>query len=400
MKRIVLKPKKDIPVRAGHPWIFSEAILQDVYDVQVGECVEVYSSDGTALGIGYHNGKNSIRVRIVTLNMNEAIDVAFFCSRFCALDAWKKPRLPEGTTGYRLVHAEVDGIPGLIIDRYENNFVIQFHTAGIDACREFILRALIETFHPSSIVERQDVEFRRSEGLNVGGSIVHMGDGDILRKPITFIESYVKFSADILNGQKTGFFLDQRNARMSLQKYVQNKRVLNLFSYTGGFSVYAALGGAAYVMSVDSSHPALEMAEQHVRLNGFDPRDEKKFGFLDADIFRLMEEKSLPGGPYDIIVCDPPALAKSAATLPQAIKAYTTLNTACISRLSTGGILFSSSCSGRLTPEDFRGILRHAAGRAKKDIRVIDWLGQPIDHGERLAFPEGRYLKTAILEVL
>ena len=395
MQRVILKPRKDIPVRAGHPWIFSEAIAQDASGTP-GQLVEVMAAEGGSLGIGTWNGKTSIRVRMLNHDAREAIDAKFFTTRFRALEEWKRSRLPADTTGYRLVHAEVDGLPGLVIDRYADVFVFQLHTSGMERLRDLIVAALTEVFAPKAIVERSDLDVRKLEGLSDQPIAVRAGKID---GPVSFHEAGLTFLADTLEGQKTGFFLDQREARMTVGRLAAGKNVLNLFSYTGGFSVHAAKGGAAFVMSIDSSHPALKLAEEQFRANGLDPDDEEKCMFMQADIFKMLESSETPEGPYELIICDPPALAKRNEQVPQALKAYTELNTACLKRLQPGGILVTSSCSGRVDPEDFRNLLRHAAGRAGRTVRLLDWIVQPIDHAELLAFPEGRYLKTAVLEV-
>lgn len=395
MKYAVLKPKKDIPVLAGHPWVFSEAISESPEAVE-GELVAVKSADGKDLGLASWNPRTSIRLRFLSRDSSVQVDQAFFASRFQTLDAWKRQRLPKDTNGYRLVHAEADGLPGLIIDRYADVYVFQLHTAGMDRFRQEIISALKQVFSPSAIVERSDVDVRRLEGLKDQPVAVHEGKVDA---PIAFLETGISFEADVLKGQKTGFFLDQREARRLVGKISRGKRVLNLFAYSGAFSVHAAMGQAAFVMSVDVSLPALESAERQFRLNGLNPDDLDRSAFMQADIFELMQESQAPEGPYDIIICDPPALAKSSQHIPQAIKTYTSLNAQCLRWLKPSGILVTSSCSGRLQPEEFRSLLRIASGRAKKDVRIVDWLPQPVDHAERLAFPEGRYLKTAFLEV-
>lgn len=395
MKYATLKPKKEMPVLSGHPWIFSDA-LAELPDATEGELVVLRSSAGVELGIGTWNPRTSIRLRMLSRDPKAVIDQNFFAKRFQDLDTWKKSRLPAETNGYRIVHAEADGIPGLIVDRYNDVLVFQIHTAGMELLREPILAALKTVFSPRAIVERSDVDVRRMEGLKDQPIKVHHGE---ITGPVTFVETGIQFEADVLQGQKTGFFLDQREARRVLGKIARNKRVLNLFAYSGAFSVHAAMGQAKFVMSVDVSRHALESAERQFRLNGLDPDDVSRYGFLEADIFELLQETEPPEGPYDVIICDPPALTKSSQHLPQAIKTYTTLNMQCLRWLAPGGVLVTSSCSGRLEPEEFRSLLRIASGRAKKDVRIVDWLPQPVDHAERLAFPEGRYLKTAILEV-
>lgn len=397
-----LKPGKDIPVRAGHPWIFSDALIEDAhFEGEIGSLVEVLDAKGQSVGIGTWNGNTSIRIRLFSQAKNVEINVDFFIKRFQKLETWKKAHLPANTNGYRLVHAEADGLPGLIIDRYDQTFVFQIHTAGMERLRNEIVEALTEAFHPAVIVERSDIDVRRVEGLKDTPITIHLDTRQDPSAPllIPFQEYGLTFTADVLKGQKTGFFLDQREARHTVHTLSKNRRVLNLFGYTGAFSIHAATGGASFVTTVDVSHRALETAQDQFRQNNLDPEDESRFSFLEADVFELLQDKNLPEAPYDLIICDPPALAKSAKHLPQALRAYTDLNTACLRHLEPGGILVTSSCSGRLDPEDFRTMLRISGGHARRDIRLLDWITQPFDHAERLAFPEGRYLKTAILEV-
>lgn len=396
LPRVTLKPHKEVPLNAGHPWIFSEA-LRDSATVAPGSLVEVASSRGSFLGVGTYNPLTSIRVRMLTRDPKEKIDADYFSKRFSQLNRWKQSHLPPETTGYRVVHAEADGIPGLIVDRYADTYVFQIHTAGMECLRDLIIQALKHTFHPQTIVERSDLSVRQREGLHTEPITVHHGSVDA---PVAFQEAGLWFFADVLKGQKTGFFLDQRNARLAVQARAKGKRVLNLFGYTGAFSVHAAKGGASFVATVDVSHSALEQAEENFKKNGLNPDDEHRFLSLEADVLDLLRDPNVPGAPYDFIICDPPAFAKSEAKLPQAMKAYTDLNTTCLQRLAPGGILVTSSCSGRVSQDDFRSLLRIAAGRAQKQVRLLDWITQPIDHAECLAFPEGRYLKTAILEVM
>ncbi len=410
-----LKAGKDVPLRAGHPWIFSHALERDA-DTAPGEIVEVLSSDGKSLGLGYRNPLTSIRVRMLTADSNEKVDAGFFARRLKRLDEWKSANLPAKTDGYRVAHAEVDGLPGLIVDRYADVVVFQIHTAGMDLLRDQIVEGIKAALKPKAVVERSDVEARNIEGLRDRPAGVLFGK---VEKPVTFKEAGVKFYADVLRGQKTGFFLDQRGARLAVGQLADGKRVLNLFGYTGAFSVHAALGGASFVSTVDISNAALETAMENFKLNKLDPEDESRFEFLEADVLDYLADignnqshndqlpkKSarnskfeIPNSRFDLIVCDPPAFAKSEKHLPQALKAYTDVNAACLRLLEKGGILVTSSCSGRLDPEGFRNMLRIAAGRAGKQVRVRQWIGHEIDHAERLAFPEGRYLKTAVLEV-
>ena len=399
LPQVSLKPGKDIPVLGGHPWIFSNALdeTKNTTAIEPGTLVQVLNARGYPIAVGHWNENTSIRVRILSLEPEQAINKAFFANRFKALDTWKRPHLPADTNGYRVVHAESDGLPGLIVDRYNDVIVFQLHTYGMEQLRLIIIEALKATFSPVAIVERSDLDVRRIEGLKDQPINIHHGE---ITAPVTFMEAGLTFQADVLKGQKTGFFLDQREARMSVGKLAKGKRVLNLFGYSGAFSIHALKGGASFVNTVDVSHNALKLAESQCKLNNINVDDESKVQFLEADVFDFLQDNNkIPNGPYDLIICDPPAMAKSEKHLPQAMKAYLDLNTACLEALQENGILVTSSCSGRVTPEDFRDMLHIAAGRAGKDVRLLDWITQPVDHAERLSFPEGRYLKTAILQV-
>ncbi|MDD4352396.1 MAG: class I SAM-dependent rRNA methyltransferase [Candidatus Gracilibacteria bacterium] len=392
---VKLKTKREVPVRAGHPWIFSQA-LESRYNYQSGTLVQVHSAQNEFLGIGTFNPLNSISVRLITREPEAQFDAKFFARRFSELDTLKQEILPAATDAYRLVHADADSLPGLIIDRYRDTFVFQIHTAGMEAFREEIVAALKKTFKPELIVERSDVEARRQEGLKDFPVIVHLGK---VVKEVEFTEHGIKFLADVLHGQKTGFFLDQRTARRRLADFAKDKKILNLFSYTGAFSLYAALAGAKSVTSVDVSKSALELARKQFTLNKLDP-EHADYEFVAADVFDFLRNFNELQGQYDIIICDPPAFAKSGKQLEQALRAYSKLNEQCLRLLEKGGILLSSSCSGRVTTDDFKHVLKLAAGAAGKDLRVLDSLGQAACHTEKLSFPEGKYLKTFLLQLI
>lgn len=407
LKHIVLKPHKEAFVRAGHPWIFSNAILKSEIN-EVGLC-QVLSNDNKNLGIGMFNPKTSISVRMLSGDAEIVVDKEFFTKRFLELDERKKRFLPDETTGYRLVNADADRLPGLIVDRYEDVFVFQIHTAGMDVFRDAIVEALKEAFDPAVIVERSDIDARKQDGLMPLPVKIHHGNID---GPVLFKENGVKFFVDVLGGQKTGFFLDQREARCKIGELAKGKKVLNLFAYTGGFGLYAALNGATKVTTVDISESAIKLAKENFKINGLEVED-KVSGlrpdgllgspacggvFVCADVFDYLNNGKVNVENFDLIVCDPPAFAKSNDKVDQAKKAYTDLNMRCMELLNDGGILMTSSCSGRITQEDFRDILKIAAGRIPKDFRVLATLTQPFDHTERVCFPEGRYLKTFVLE--
>jgi len=394
---VTLAAGRDTPVRAGHPWIFSKAIEKEPKtSPENGTLVQVMSAKGDSLGLGTWGAGASIRVRMLTTNGAAIIDKDWFVSKIEEIDAWKQAHLPADTDGYRVVYAESDGIPGLIIDKYADVIVFQIHTAGMDRLRTEIVEAIKSVFKPRAIVERSDIESRLRDGLQMIEPVVRDGEID---QPVEFKEHGLTFLADVVGGQKTGFFLDQREARRLVGTLSKDKHVLNLFGYTGGFSVHAAKGGANFVTTVDLSEPALKIAQQNFKANGFDSEDESQFLLLEADVMDLIRQREIAGAPYDLIVCDPPAFAKTGTQSENAIEAYTKLNMECLMRLGVGGILVTSSCSGRVTSDDFRSMLRIAAGRAGRDVRLIAELGHGIDHAERMAFPEGRYLKTLAVEV-
>ncbi|MFH1654466.1 MAG: class I SAM-dependent rRNA methyltransferase [Pseudomonadota bacterium] len=390
---ICLKPNRDVPVRAGHPWIFSNAI-ERAPDINAGSIVKVVSSSGVCLGIGFYNPNTSIRVRIISRYPDESINADFFVKRFKDLDAAKRKFLPPDTDGFRLVNSDADWLPGLIVDCYRDVFVFQVHSAGMENFKSEIVDALKKSFDCKAIIERSDVGVRKIEGLPAGETKVHFGD---VESPVEFLENGVKFFADVLHGHKTGFYLDQRDARSATMSLSRGKRVLNLFGYTGGFSIYAALGGAKEVTTVDVSNHALELAVKNFQFNGLKPEEYK---FIEADVFDFLSDVKTLKGKYDLIVCDPPAFTKSFKNVPQALKTYTTLNRSCLELLEPGGIMITSSCSGVISEEEFSNSVRIAAGQSKRDVVILDRVGQPFDHTQRLAFPEGRYLKTMILEVV
>ena len=373
--------------------MFSNALAGDIQG-QPGILVKVISADSSFLGIGTYNPLTSIRIRIIS-SVDEQINETFFVNKLLLLDKMKQKYLPPQTSGYRLVHSDADGFPGLIIDRYDQTFVFQIHTAGMELLRPLIISSIKKAFRPEAIVERSDVSARKEEGLQDYPVEVHLGQID---SPVPFMENGYSFLADVLNGQKTGFFLDQRDARIQCGKISSKRKVLNLFSYSGAFSVYAALAGAQTVVSVDASEAALELAIANFKLNKLDPAS-KKYEFIKADVFDYLHSSEIPTD-FDFIVCDPPAFAKSKSKVEQAIKAYEDLNKKCFELLGPAGILVSSSCSGRVTLDEFKNMLRLASGKAGRDTRIIASMGQAFDHTEKLSFPEGKYLKTIFVEVL
>jgi 23S rRNA (cytosine1962-C5)-methyltransferase len=403
MEKIILKKSKEYPIKAGHPWIFSNAIENgDSFRKNSDSSpkgsspfiVEVYSIHDEFLGLGIYNELTSIRIRMLTNSSKANIDVKFFIDRFRKINERKLKMIPKNTTGYRISNGDADYLPGLILDKYDDAIVFQIHTKGMENLRKFILEAIENVFDPKIILERSDISSRKMEGLNDLPVTIHKGE---INAPVKFEENGFTFFADILHGQKTGFFLDQRDARAKTETLSLNKKVLNLFSYTCGFGVYALRGGAKSIENIDSSQSALELGEENFKLN-FD--NYKNVEFIKADVLDYVNDCISENKKYDLIICDPPGFAKSKFDVDNAVKAYTELNKRCMSLLNAKGIILSSSCSGMIKVDEFKNILKYAAGLANKDLQIISYITQPYDHTEKISFPEGQYLKTFILECL
>jgi 23S rRNA (cytosine1962-C5)-methyltransferase len=317
------------------------------------------------------------------------VDAGFFAARFRALRSRKEAWLPPGTDAYRAVFGEADGLPGLVVDRYASVLAVQLHTAGMDALRAPILEGLLAAHGPASVVERSDVGARRAEGLEpLPPASLH---GPAVRE-IEIREYGNRFLVDVMEGQKTGFFLDQRENRKALQRYCAGRSVLNCFSYSGGFSVYAA-ATAARVASVDASKAAMALCRRNLELNGHPAREED---LVVRDVFEHLE--GLAPGDFDLILLDPPSFAKNRRQLPNAIKAYTTLNAMALGKLPDEGILVSASCTSHVDPGTFVKILHQSSVLARCGLRVLESREQPFDHPYHLSFPEGRYLKFFVLQ--
>lgn len=387
---MILKPKKEDPLRGGHPWIFSKALASSP-SCKPGTLVRVKDSHGRFVGLGSFHPGNSIRVRILS-RVSEPINLSFFSRKIEDLYNTKKIFLPPDTNGFRIVHGDADSLPGLVVDIYGRTLVFQITTVGMETYRPLILKALVSLFNPEAVVERSDLESRKEEGLQPLPVKIHYGS---INAPVVFREAGISLIADPLGGQKTGFFLDQRELRGVIREYSGGKRVLNLFSYTGAFSVAAALGGALEVSSVDTSQTALSWIDKLLTQNGITVSEEK-YPKICSDVFSFLSQESKDPGRYDLIICDPPAFAKKVAHKEEASKAYIRLNRLALSTLKKGAIFITSSCSGIFTAQDFQDLIRIAAGQSKRELVLLKSLVQPFDHTVSFGFPEGGYLKTFI----
>lgn len=391
MNKIILKPGKDRSVFRYHPWIFSGAIAKAEGHPQEGDLVKVYTSDNQFLATG-HCQIGSIAVRILTFT-EEAIDYAFWKQRI--EKAWQKRQaiglMPNSHNNvFRLVHGEGDNLPGLVIDYYAGVAVVQFHSVGMYLERENIAKALVEV-----LGKQITAIFDKSESTLPYKAAIEPKNGYLYGKAENFIalENGLKFNVDWLEGQKTGFFIDQRENRSLLEKYAKGKNVLNMFCYTGGFSFYAMRGGANLVHSVDVSARAIELANQNVELNF--PGDTRHEAFAE-EAFKFLENSY---NKYDLIILDPPAFAKHQNVLNNAIQGYKKLNRKGIEVIKPGGIIFTFSCSQVMTKELFRQTVFTAAANTGRKVSILHQLTQPADHPISVYHPEGEYLKGLVLYI-
>lgn len=389
-----LKPYKEESLANGHAWIFSGALQQPPRWIQAGGLVDVKSSKGQFVARGYYNPQTDIAIRILTRNPEEAIDAEFVRDRVRRAVELRRVFQPEQTNAYRLIHSEGDGLPGLVIDRFADSLVMQIHTAGMEQLRPLLIEALLQETGVSGILLRNDSMSRRREGLEVEEPVIVAGE---VPEHILIRENGVQFLVDPWQGQKTGFFLDQRDKRESLRKYTHAKRVLNCFSYTGGFSLYAALTSKdTTVTSVDISGPAMEASRKNFALNNLNPDD---YEFRVADVFAYLEEAAKRGEQFDVVVLDPPAFAKTQSTRNNALKAYRRLNTLGMQVLRPGGILLTCSCSGVVGMDDLLGVISLSAQHFRRPVQLLETYTHGVDHPINLAMPETAYLKAVFCRV-
>lgn len=390
-KSIYLKKGKEESLKRFHPWIFSGAIGRMEEKVGQGEIVRVLSADGNFLAVGhYQNG--SIAVRVLSFEDIE-IDHNYWVSRLASALKMRQALGIAGRTDnntFRLVHGEGDLLPGLVIDCYDHTAVMQAHSVGMHLCRQEIGKALMEVmdglidnvYYKSETTLPYKSELEEEDGFLYGESHDN-----------TALENGLKFHIDWLKGQKTGFFVDQRDNRSLLEHYAKGRSVLNMFCYTGGFSVYAMRGGASTVHSVDSSAKAIELTTQNIEMNF--PSDSRHEEFCE-DAFKFLDSHDQK---YDLIILDPPAFAKHRSAIKNALRGYTRLNLKGLEKIKHGGILFTFSCSQAISKDQFRAAVFTAAAQARRNVRILHQLHQPADHPINIYHPEGEYLKGLVLYV-
>jgi 23S rRNA (cytosine1962-C5)-methyltransferase len=389
-----LKPHKEESLQGGHLWIFSGALQQPPLWIEPGGLVDVKSSTGQFVARGYYNPRTDIAIRLLTRNIEQIIDEDFLRQRIRSAVDLRKVFDSDKTNTYRLINSEGDGLPGLIVDRYAEILVAQIHTAGMERMRPQLIDALLDETDTRGILLRNDSQSRRREGLEL--EVPRVATGAVPMQ-VTVRENKVLFYVDPWQGQKTGFFLDQRDKREALCKYVGAKRVLNCFSFSGSFSVYAALTGEkTQVTSVDISAPAIEAARENFILNGL---DQNRHQFLVADVFDYLGQARETGEQFDVVVLDPPAFAKTQSSRTQALKAYRRLNTLGMQVLRPGGVLLTCSCSGVIGMDDLLGTLSQSAQRLDRAVQLLEIYTHGVDHPIKLAMPETSYLKAVFCRV-
>lgn len=387
--QLCLKKGEEKRIRNGHPWIFSNE-LANIGKCEPGEIVDVYDFRHRFIGRGYYNPHTLIAVRLLTRNHREEINIDFFKKKIDAAFYYRRQIYPQDGS-YRLIYSEADGLPGLIIDKYESCLVLQILTAGMQKWQETIYLILIDLLKPDCIYARNDSQFRTLEGLPIETKLLF----GKLPNPVIIQQDGLQFKVDIAGGQKTGFFFDHRDNRKSLSSIIAGKRVLDAFCGTGAWSVYAAKFGAKEVIAVDSSESAIALAKENAELNGVN----NICRFQVAEAFELLKDFEQEKRLFDCIILDPPAFAKSKTHIPTAIKGYREINQRAMRLLSNSGFLVTSSCSYHISREMFIEMLTSAAEKANATLRLSRIGQQALDHPIILNIPETEYLKCLTVQI-
>ena len=387
MASCTLFPGKEKRVLDGHPWVFRSDIKKTDAEAHPGCVVKVYAGNGRYLGQAFYNPHSQITLRFLT-HGKETVDGAFIRSRvFRAVDY---RRLFADLKSCRLVFSESDGLPGLIVDAFGDVLCVQFLCLGIDRFREDVLDALTEALHPAAIYERSDAPVRELEGLNQTAGLLR----GRMPERVEILENGVRFLVDVKEGQKTGYFLDQKENRAAIAPFVRDKEVLDCFTHTGAFALHAAHFGAKAVTAVDISEFACECARKNAELNGF-----TQIEFVTANAFDYLKEKSLSGPCFDVVILDPPAFTKSRATVDAAARGYKEINLRGMKLVRPGGYLVTCSCSQHMSPEAFLNVVKDAAKDARVSLMQVEYRTQGRDHPILPAAPETQYLKCGIFRI-
>ena len=399
-RRIALRvsPAAERAIRSGHPWLFEKAIRQQSHNGRSGDLAVIFDRKRRFLAIGLYDPASPIRVRILAQGQPTRIDADWFLARLETAVALRRPLLQTNTTGYRLVHGENDGLPGLVIDRYDSTYVLKLYSTAWVPHLPSLLRGLMKIVEPKCMVLRLSRFVQRQTddlyGLEEGQLLL----GKLPKSGVRFLENGLTFEANVVQGQKTGFFLDQRDNRARVEKLAANKRVLNVFAYTGGFSLYAARGGAKEIVSLDISQPALANAMRNFKLNRANAAvAAAEHELLVGDAFRSMKQLIANGRRFEMVIIDPPAFAKQQDEVERALSAYGRLVRLGLQLLRPKGILVMASCSSRVGTELFIKTVHNAAVGAGRPLQEIERTGHALDHP--ITFPEGIYLKCLFTSV-
>jgi 23S rRNA (cytosine1962-C5)-methyltransferase len=393
---VTIRAGREKPVLGRHPWVFSGAIESIGTELEPGDVADVISSSGAFLARGMVNPRSQIVLRLLTWDEHETVDAAFWSSRVARAASLRKSTPKDGAV--RMIHAESDGLPGLVADRYGDFWVLQVSAAGIERHKADIVKAIAERFAPRGIYERSDVDGRDKEGLPHTVGLLHGEEPPeyvAITEPTVGGKS-VALLVSVKDGHKTGTYLDQANSRRAVAAHAASGDVLNLFSYTGGFALHAALAGARSVINVDSSEPALALSARMAANNGVSAA----VSHVRANVFELLRQYKDEGRTFDVVVCDPPKFAHSSAQIDKAARAYKDLSRLAFGLVKPGGHLATFSCSGLVSPDLFQKIVWSASSEARREAQIVMRLSQGEDHPVLLSFPEGEYLKGLLLRVL
>lgn len=393
--RIILAKGREKSLLRRHPWIFSGAIERVEGKPLSGETLDVFDKGGNWLARAAWSADSQIRGRVWTFDRDEQIDQDFFVRRLQQAQQWRNVvAARDDLTGYRLIAGESDGLPGITIDRYDNFLVLQLLSSGAEFQRLNLMNALRECYPECNIYERSDVAVRKKEGLKQVTGLLH---GEEPPKLLPICENGVQILVDIKEGHKTGFYLDQRESRLAASRYVNGKKVLNCFCYTGAFGLFALKGNCKQVVNVDVSQPALDIARQNAELNGFDM---SRAEFVRADVFKLLREYREQGEKFDVIIMDPPKFIENKGQLAGGCRGYKDINMLAMQLLNPGGTLLTYSCSGLMESGLFQKILADAALDAKREVQFVEQFTQAADHPVLSTYPEGLYLKGFACRVI
>lgn len=388
--RVYLKKNEEKRIAAGHPWVYANEVQRIEGEGKNGETAVVYDYKGNFIGKGFINHLSKILVRIFIRNKDENADRELFVKRIKAAVEYRE-KLGYSNC-YRAVFGEADGLPALIVDKYSDVLSIQILSLGMEKVKDEIISALVEVFNPRGIYERSDAAVRKKEGLPLFKGKIY-GEFD---PRVTIEENGLKMIADLENGQKTGYFLDQKENRMAIRKYSKNARVLDCFCNVGGFSLNAAAGGAREVISLDISEKALADVRENARLNGFEDIVKTECG----DVFEKLREYKRNGEQFDLVVLDPPAFCKSANDVKNAYKGYKDINISGLKLVKSGGFLVTASCSHYMTASLFEKMLKESSRESGRGVRMVEIKSQAPDHPALLAADETTYLKFYVLHVI